>query len=37
MDKIVDAADAMTTACANCHDKYGKNRLWPHAAISSRL
>ena len=20
--KIVDAADAMTTACANCHDKY---------------
>lgn len=22
MDKIVDAADAMTTACANCHDKY---------------
>jgi cytochrome c553 len=21
-DKIVDAADAMTTACANCHDKY---------------
>jgi cytochrome c556 len=22
MDKIVDAADTMTTACANCHDKY---------------
>src|SRR5215467_13334813 len=22
MDKIVDAADVMTTACANCHDKY---------------
>lgn len=22
MDKILDAADAMTTACANCHDKY---------------
>jgi hypothetical protein len=22
MDKIVDSADAMTTACANCHDKY---------------
>jgi hypothetical protein len=21
-DQIVDAADAMTTACANCHDKY---------------
>jgi hypothetical protein len=21
-DKIIDAADAMTTACANCHDKY---------------
>jgi len=21
-EKIVDAADAMTTACANCHDKY---------------
>ena len=21
-DKILDAADAMTTACANCHDKY---------------
>ena len=21
-DKIVDAADVMTTACANCHDKY---------------
>jgi hypothetical protein len=21
-DKIVDAADTMTTACANCHDKY---------------
>ena len=22
MDKIPDAADAMTTACANCHEKY---------------
>jgi hypothetical protein len=22
MDKILDASDAMTTACANCHDKY---------------
>jgi len=22
MDKILDAADTMTTACANCHDKY---------------
>ena len=22
MDKIVDASDTMTTACANCHDKY---------------
>ena len=22
MDKILDAADVMTTACANCHDKY---------------
>jgi cytochrome c556 len=22
MDKILDAADAMTTACANCHEKY---------------
>jgi hypothetical protein len=22
MDRIVDAADVMTTACANCHDKY---------------
>jgi hypothetical protein len=21
-DKIVDAADTMTTACSNCHDKY---------------
>jgi len=21
-DKVVDAADVMTTACANCHDKY---------------
>jgi hypothetical protein len=21
-DKIVDAADVMTTACSNCHDKY---------------
>jgi len=21
-DKILDAADALTTACANCHDKY---------------
>jgi len=21
-DKMLDAADAMTTACANCHDKY---------------
>ena len=21
-DKILDAADTMTTACANCHDKY---------------
>ncbi len=21
-DKILDAADAITTACANCHDKY---------------
>ena len=21
-DKILDAADVMTTACANCHDKY---------------
>jgi len=21
-DKIIDAADVMTTACANCHDKY---------------
>jgi cytochrome c556 len=21
-EKIVDAADTMTTACANCHDKY---------------
>ena len=21
-DKIVDAADVMTTACANCHDRY---------------
>lgn len=21
-EKIVDAADVMTTACANCHDKY---------------
>jgi len=21
-DKILDAADAMTTACSNCHDKY---------------
>jgi hypothetical protein len=22
MDKMLDAADTMTTACANCHDKY---------------
>jgi len=22
MDKILDAADAMTAACANCHEKY---------------
>jgi hypothetical protein len=22
MEKIVDAADTMTTACSNCHDKY---------------
>jgi cytochrome c556 len=22
MDKILDASDIMTTACANCHDKY---------------
>ena len=22
MDKILDASDVMTTACANCHDKY---------------
>jgi len=22
MDKILDASDTMTTACANCHDKY---------------
>jgi hypothetical protein len=22
MDKILDAADTMTTACSNCHDKY---------------
>jgi hypothetical protein len=22
MDKILDAADVMTTACSNCHDKY---------------
>jgi hypothetical protein len=22
MDKILDAAEVMTTACANCHDKY---------------
>jgi hypothetical protein len=22
MDKMLDAADKMTTACANCHDKY---------------
>lgn len=22
MDKILDAADTMTSACANCHDKY---------------
>ena len=22
MDKLVDAADTMTTACANCHEKY---------------
>ena len=22
MDKILDAADKMTTACSNCHDKY---------------
>jgi cytochrome c556 len=21
-DKILDASDVMTTACANCHDKY---------------
>jgi cytochrome c556 len=21
-DKVLEAADAMTTACANCHDKY---------------
>ena len=21
-EKIVDAADVMTTACSNCHDKY---------------
>jgi cytochrome c556 len=21
-DNILDAADALTTACANCHDKY---------------
>ena len=21
-DKLVDAADTMTTACANCHEKY---------------
>ena len=21
-EKLVDAADSMTTACANCHDKY---------------
>ena len=21
-DKILDASDALTTACANCHDKY---------------
>jgi hypothetical protein len=21
-DKILDAADSMTTACSNCHDKY---------------
>ena len=22
MDNVLMAADAMTTACANCHDKY---------------
>jgi hypothetical protein len=25
-DKIVDAADVMTTACANCHDKYREKK-----------
>jgi hypothetical protein len=22
MDKMLDAADVLATACANCHDKY---------------
>ena len=25
-DKILDAADVMTTACANCHDKYREKK-----------
>ncbi len=25
-DKVIDAADVMTTACKNCHDKYRQKR-----------
>ena len=25
-DKILDAADKMTTACSNCHDKYREKK-----------
>jgi hypothetical protein len=27
MDKVIDAADVMTTACANCHRKYRERKL----------
>jgi hypothetical protein len=26
-DKIIDAADVMTTACKNCHDRYRERKL----------
>ena len=25
-EKMLDAADAVTTACSNCHDRYRENR-----------
>jgi cytochrome c556 len=26
-DKIIDAADVMTTACKNCHDRYRERKI----------